>query len=65
MASVTTSEAARALALARHRKPENVERRVDALAEHIARVVDALPPLTKAQRDRLAALLRPDWTEAA
>jgi len=29
------------------------------LAAHIARVVDAAPPLTPEQRDRLAALLRP------
>lgn len=29
------------------------------LADHIARVVDAAPPLTDEQRDRLALLLRP------
>jgi len=29
------------------------------LAEHIRRVVGQAPPLTDAQRDRLAALLRP------
>lgn len=28
------------------------------LADHIQRVVDAAPPLTNAQRDRLAVLLR-------
>jgi hypothetical protein len=30
----------------------------DALAEHIRRLVDAAPPLTSTQRDRLALLLR-------
>lgn len=63
MASVTTTTAARDLSRARWHKPENVERRVDALAEHIRRTVDALPPLTQAQRARLAALLRPSETE--
>jgi hypothetical protein len=29
------------------------------LAEHVKRVVDSAPPLTTAQRDRIAALLRP------
>lgn len=29
------------------------------LAEHIRRVVDKAPPLSAAQRDRLAAILRP------
>ncbi len=28
------------------------------LAEYVARVVDSAPPLTPAQRDRIAALLR-------
>lgn len=30
----------------------------DSLTEHIRRLVDAAPPLTAAQRDRLALLLR-------
>lgn len=34
-------------------------RSVDALERHIRRVVDSLPPLTEAQRTKLAALLRP------
>jgi hypothetical protein len=29
------------------------------LEEHVQRIVDAFPPLTDEQRDRLAALLRP------
>ena len=29
------------------------------IAEYVARVVDAAPPLTPEQRDRIAALLRP------
>lgn len=68
MASVTTTSAAAELAQTRWRKPQNVERRVHALAEHIRRTVDSLPPLTEAQRSRLAALLtpadRPTRTEA-
>lgn len=60
----TASEAGSGLVQHRWRKPENVERRVDALANHIARTVDSLPPLTPAQRERLAALLRPTGTEA-
>jgi hypothetical protein len=32
----------------------------ETLAEHIARVVAAAPPLTAEQRDRLALLLRPN-----
>jgi hypothetical protein len=33
--------------------------RAERLAEFIARTVDAAPPLTESQRERLAALLRP------
>jgi hypothetical protein len=40
------------------------ELRTEMLAAHIRQVVDDLPPLTAAQRARLAALLRPDATEA-
>jgi hypothetical protein len=32
--------------------------RAERLADHIRRTVDALPPLTEAQRNRLAQLLR-------
>lgn len=47
----------------RLRRPEEAARldaeiRTAALAEHIARVVDAAPPLNEEQRDRLALLLR-------
>ncbi|HTY27697.1 MAG TPA: hypothetical protein VMD51_06055 [Mycobacterium sp.] len=35
------------------------ELRVQLLAEHITRAVDAAPPLTSEQRNRLAELLRP------
>jgi len=46
--------------------PERVERAsqlrrdyaAEKLAEYVARIVDAAPPLTPAQRDRIAALLR-------
>jgi hypothetical protein len=37
--------------------------RTEALAEHIQGVVDAAPPLSQAQRDRLALLLRPAPTD--
>jgi hypothetical protein len=43
------------------RSVEDAQRELKAvkLAEHIKRLVDAAPPLTAEQRDRLAALLRP------
>lgn len=51
--------------LTRHRGPDHAETieaerdyRAEVLAEHVRRVVDTAPPLTPAQRDRLAALLR-------
>lgn len=51
--------AGRALARARWDSEAGVDARLDALAGLIRRRVDALPPLTEAQRARLAALLRP------
>ena len=33
--------------------------KAERLEDYIARVVDAAPPLTNAQRDRIASLLRP------
>lgn len=53
-------EEARTLVRRRWDRPENVDLRVDALARHIARVVDTLPPLSPEQREKLAALLRPE-----
>lgn len=46
--------------LARRRwdRPENIERRVDALAEHITSALGKLPPLTRAQRVRLMDALK-------
>lgn len=51
--------------LTRHRgpdAPETIEAardyRAEVLAEHVRKVVDAAPPLTAEQRDRIAALLR-------
>lgn len=44
---------------ARWAKPENVEKRVDALAAHVRKIVDSLPPLTPEQKARLAAILAP------
>jgi hypothetical protein len=63
LAGEKTSSPASQLARIRWSKPENVERRIESLADHIKRTVDALPPLTEDQRARLAALLRPG-TEA-
>jgi hypothetical protein len=57
---------ARAAALQRHRPNETAaiaEARRDAkfstLSDYIQRTVDAAPPLTSEQRERLAVLLRP------
>lgn len=59
------TERARVAALSRDRDPDdpdllNARRnmRAEKLADHIARTVDAWPPLTPEQRDRLAVLLR-------
>ncbi|MGH3319486.1 MAG: hypothetical protein ACRDN9_04785 [Streptosporangiaceae bacterium] len=53
-------------ALKRYRPPDDpaiadAERDLAAasLEEHVRKVVDLFPPLTQAQRDRLAVLLRP------
>jgi hypothetical protein len=53
-------------AIERHRGPDDPEAAqlramlaIEGLAEHIARVVNAAPPLTAAQRDRLVLLLNP------
>jgi len=60
-----TQERARVASLSRSRTPDdpdlvNARRNLKAerLALYITRVVDAAPPLTAAQRDRLALLLR-------
>ena len=52
-------------ALERHRPDDpripvlRAQLATEGLAEHIQRVVDAAPPLTSAQRERLALLLNP------
>jgi hypothetical protein len=53
------SEAARSLVQRRWSKPENVDRRVDALADRIRKLVAAAPPLTAEQVQRLRDLLPP------
>jgi hypothetical protein len=60
-----TRERARVASLTRSRTaddPELIEARrnlrAERLADYIKRVVDAAPPLTPVQRDRLARLLR-------
>jgi len=63
--STWTHERAKVASLTRSRKaddPELISARqrlaADRLAEHVAKVVAKAPPLTPAQRDRIAALLR-------
>jgi hypothetical protein len=60
-----TTERARVASLSRSRQPDdpdllNARRnlRAERLADHIAETVAAWPPLTAAQRDKLALLLR-------
>lgn len=61
-----TNERGRVAALSRSRTPDDPDLiaarrnlRAERLADYITRVVDAAPPLTAEQRDRLALLLRP------
>lgn len=58
--SIDLRERARIASRARWDREDHVDARVDALADSIARKLDALPPLTDAQRAKLAALLRPE-----
>lgn len=63
MPSSPKTERARLAANVRHHpEADHTELRRElktvTLAEHIKRVVDAAPPLTSEQRDRLAVLLR-------
>ncbi len=64
MTPAEKTERARVAALRRHRPndPKTHELtaafKAERLAQHIRRVVDSAPPLTPAQRDRLAVLLR-------
>lgn len=61
-----TTERARVASLTRSRADDDPDLldarcnlRAERLADYIKRTVDAAPPLTAEQRDRLAALLRP------
>jgi hypothetical protein len=61
-----TQERARVASLSRSRTPDDPDLisarrnlRTERLADYITRTVDAAPPLTADQRDRLALLLRP------
>jgi hypothetical protein len=63
---------ARYAALIRHRPPDDPavtaaarDHRAEVLAEHVRRIVDTFPPLTAAQRDRIAALLASGPGDAA
>lgn len=60
-----TSERARVASLSRSRTADDpdlvgarLNLRAERLADHVAKVVNAAPPLSAAQRDRIAALLR-------
>jgi hypothetical protein len=62
-----TTERARLASLTRSREPDDPELigarrnlKAERLADHIRRVVDEAPPLTREQRERLAILLRGD-----
>jgi hypothetical protein len=64
--SAVLSHRARVAALSRSRTPDDPELvaerrklRAQVLEDHVRRVVEAAPPLTQEQRDRIAALLRP------
>lgn len=64
--STWTHERARIASLSRSRTPDDPELvdarrnlKAERLADYIKRVVDTAPPLTPAQRDRLALLLGP------
>jgi len=64
MTPAEKTERARVAAMRRHRPndPKTDELaasfKADRLAQHIRRVVDAAPPLSQAQKDRLAVLLQ-------
>jgi hypothetical protein len=60
-----TAERARVASLTRSREPDDPDLvaarqnlRAERLAEHVARVLNELPPLTDQQIERVAALLR-------
>ena len=64
MPTIRTTDHARECARKRWSKPENVDRRVDALAEQIRKLVESAPPLTDEQRARLARVLPPTTAQA-
>jgi hypothetical protein len=55
---MSTSDAGKELARSRWDSPENVEKRVQALAARVKRIVDTLPPLSEAQQAKIAAAAR-------
>lgn len=72
MSSTWTSERARVASLTRSRDagdPDLIDARrnlrCERLADYITATVDAAPPLTADQRDRLAVLLRSGGDDAA
>ena len=72
MSTTWTAERARVASLTRSRTPDDPDLldarrklRTERLADYIARTVDAAPPLTADQRDRLALLLRGGGPDAA
>lgn len=72
MSNTWTHERARIASLSRSRKADDPELviarrnlKAERLALYIAEVVDAAPPLSLEQRDRLAVLLRGGMNDAA
>ena len=72
MASTWTHERARVASLTRSRTPDDPDlvdarrnMRAAKLEDYIRTIVDAAPPLTTTQRDRLALLLRGGADDAA
>ena len=65
MTPAEKTDRARVAAMRRHRPNDPktdelaAEFKADRLAQHIRRVVDSAPPLSQAQKDRLAVLLQP------
>jgi len=72
MSTTWTAERARVASLTRSRTPDDPDLldarrklRTERLAAYITATVDAAPPLTADQRDRLALLLRGGGNDAA
>jgi hypothetical protein len=58
MTTHTETRAGALLARKRWDRPENVDRRVGAIAGHLATALAKLPPLTRAQRAQLVGVIK-------